>query len=159
MAYAPELHRLFFVKMGWRPNTPDVASELATYMKLYEKNVPYIPQVVGGGDVHHGLDDASRPCSSNDSPSAPLRTLAHKFLKVDGPGKIWERFQHRLVFETIGIPLGEYANAFAMIGAVFHAFLGTSVTTSMRSCQSVTVRMLLQLTNVPGKMPESFTVT
>lgn len=135
MAYAPELGRLLFVKMGWRPTSSDVTSELATYMHLYEKGVKHIPQVVGGSDVCHGMDDALRPCNPNDKARPKLRTISQQSIKSDGPMEFCERVQHRLIFETIGIPLGEYANALAMIYAVYQAFKSALIAAYLTCCQ------------------------
>lgn len=116
--------RLVFIKMGWRPESTSITPELETYKTLYKKNVEHIAQVLGGGDVYHDPFFSPTACDA-EGKARQLRTVSQDF--IQGDADMLPRVQYRLVVETLGIPLGEYFNSFALVCAVFQAFNGECV--------------------------------
>lgn len=114
--------RLVFVKMGWRRDcdTP----ELDRYKALYQNDVKYIAQVLGGGDVYHDLSLSPTACDTKGNASR-LSTRSQEFFSDrNGASVAHQRVQHSLIIETLWTPVNEYSNASAMVHAVSQAVSG-----------------------------------
>lgn len=110
-AYIVGQKRLVFVKLAWRSMSENIYPEHKTYQTLYDHNVPNIPQIITGEDVCHA---ATRE---------PLRTRTQEFMT--SAWKPLERRQYRLVIETLGLPLSEYRDSFALVHATRDSVFGT----------------------------------
>lgn len=118
------MQRLVFVKMSWRSDSPDIVPELETYKRLYQKRVPFLAQVLGGGDVSHDLSVCEE---GKDAEGNALRLATFTQERVEGEKGQWKtpkRIGYRVIIETLGVPLREYYNSYALIYAVIQAFEG-----------------------------------
>ena len=109
-------HRLVFLKLAWRPDSPNIPKEVDTYDELHKAEVVCIPDVVAGGDLHPAEDTGT----AGQAPQG--RTRNQKFVN---PSKLVPRVQCYLVLETIGMPLSKYTCLYSLILAVFQAFQGS----------------------------------
>ena len=118
-AFAVGKARLLFLKVSWRPDTIEVTPEVDRYAELYKYNVPNIAQLVDGGDTKHDPQEAKT--RTDDTGTAKLRTRTQDLLNTP---KLRARIQTRLVFETLGIPLSEYAKSQSLAMVIRDAILG-----------------------------------
>ena len=109
-AYVVGQKRLVFLKLSWRPNSPNIPAEHVTYQMLYDAEVPNIPQLAAGEDACHRSGEK-------------LRTRTQEFMTGDKP---LERLQYRLVVETLGLPLSEYVDSYALVCVIRDAVAGAS---------------------------------
>ena len=100
--------RLVFLKLSWRPNSRNISPEYVTCRRLYDAGVPNIPQLISGEDVRHSSGEM-------------LRTRTQEFMTGDRPLKC---FRSRLVIETLGLPLSEYVDSYALVRVVRDAVAG-----------------------------------
>lgn len=117
VAYVVEMDRLVFVKDTWRPNSEKITPELERYRELHKHEVKYVAQAVGGGDVYHV---GGGPGGNHVRPGH-IRT---RFQEFDKRRPIVERIKYRVVVETLGLPLQDYLDSFALTRTVFCAFIG-----------------------------------
>ena len=115
VAYSPQ-KGFVFLKQYWKDVSDCVHPELEIYSVLQQKNVRYIPTVLGGGPatvVDDGLYKMPRT----------LRTRAQDFFDAT-PYKPAARELHRLVLQQVARPLEDYDNAAHLISIISEAFTG-----------------------------------
>ena len=116
-AYVPAQNCLVFLKISWRPLSPDTPSEVERYAQLYAAEVPNVAKLLCGADTYHD----PKELADQDGNPVPLRTRNQEW--VDNP-KLCQRAQIRLVFETLGMPLSEYIDSRAMVKVIYDALKG-----------------------------------
>ena len=116
IAYVVKHKRLVFLKLTWRPDSPDIQDELTTYKQLLAESVPFLPHVLAGGNILRRVKD-----SKGKVKNVQGRTRSQDFLNIPN---LLPRVQYHLVLETVGLPLSKYANSFALVSAVYQAFQG-----------------------------------
>lgn len=118
-AYVVGEHRLVFLKLTWRLDSPQFTQEHETYHELELARVQHVPKVLAGGDICHDPRVVRDPRGS----PLPLRTRSQAFL-LRKHKKLLPRVRYFLVLETVGVPLSEYKNSATLVRAVYHALLG-----------------------------------
>ena len=108
MAYDLTNDRICFLKDSWRPDTPNVHPEKEVYARLREAEVPYIPDLVAGGDVGGG--------------KGVQRTRSQIF---NNDTLTWDRIHYRLVFSHFYRPLSTHESAVDMLSCIADAIMGT----------------------------------
>lgn len=118
-AYVVGKQRLVFLKLTWRTDDPDNTDELKIYERLKDGEVPFIPDILGGGNVHHVVVDPTQ----GPQPGPRLRTRTQEFTE-DKHMKLLPRVQFRLVIETLCIPLVKYKHSSELLLVVLCAYTG-----------------------------------
>ena len=104
VAYDLATGQVVYLKDTWRVDSPEVPSELETYLHLRENATGelYIPTLLGGGDV---LADGKQQ-------------------RTDAAGAQEGRVHARLIFKEICRPLEDFTNAFELVKCVTWALVG-----------------------------------
>ncbi|KIP01982.1 hypothetical protein PHLGIDRAFT_122872 [Phlebiopsis gigantea 11061_1 CR5-6] len=97
IAYDLRERRLVFLKDAWRIDHPKLQAESTTYRYLKQHEVPFIPELLYGGDV----------IGSNNKPQQTLSQayadLDEEWCRYEGS---FERYIHHRVVQDVAYPLG-----------------------------------------------------
>ncbi|GJE92009.1 hypothetical protein PsYK624_081620 [Phanerochaete sordida] len=104
--------RLVFMKDSWRDTDPKLLPEFDTYQELREHEVPFIPKVLYGGDVH-------------DLGGQRHETLTHVYADRKNSWLIidreFDRLVHHRIVQDIAFPLDAVANVREFVQAMHDA--------------------------------------
>lgn len=117
IAYDLREERLVFLKDAWRVDHPKLRPEFDTYQNLKHHRVPYLPDILYGGDVL--------------GPSGKTQqTLTQDFALVKDEWRILtsslERFVHHRLVQDIAYPLESAAGVREFVQTIYNALCGES---------------------------------
>ncbi|KZV63029.1 hypothetical protein PENSPDRAFT_641476 [Peniophora sp. CONT] len=118
-----------YVKDAWRIASPNAAPEAATYRRLNEHGVPYLPGFYLGGDVPE--DTASLRAQSSVTSLATAVQSTRSQLLLENRDELLKRprdaiiglhahVHHRLLFKKIGRPLKSFKSTLQLCMALTH---------------------------------------